>query len=253
MEFDLIQIAEKPEWKEILVDVVKKQNLNPWDIDIFLLSQKYLERVKELKQLNLRVSANVVLAASILLRYKSDSWILTPGDIEALPIAIPDEIYAEPVFPQLESVLRTTTRKVTLEELIYAVEDIMSKEKKKAERQSRVLERIVPDALLEIAQNSEDFEKKLKEALDEIKKKVDEENLVLFSDLLEKKTSEDVINHLIPLLFLANDGKVSVWQEKAFSEIFINLLEGEIKIFKEEKNGGKRAEKAGRSSTVHVA
>ncbi len=244
MELDLIGIAEKPEWKEILIDVVKNQNLDPWDIDLSLISQKYLERVKELKTLNLRVSANVVLASSILLRYKSDSWVLTQEEA-AIPIMIPDEIYSEPVVPQLESVLRTTTRKVSLEELIAAVEDIMEKEKKKAEKQRRVLERIIPDSLIEMAQSSEDFEKKLKESLEEIKKNMDEENLVLFSDLIEEKTSDDVINHLIPVLHLANDGKIAVWQEKAFGEIFIHLLEMEITLFEGEKHGRKRAEKAG--------
>jgi segregation and condensation protein A len=243
MELDLIGIAEKPEWKEILVDVVKNQNLDPWDIDLSLISQKYLEQVKELKKLNLKVSANVVLASSILLRYKSDSWVLTQQEI-IVPIMIPDDIYSEPIVPQLESVLRTTTRKVSLEELIAAMEDIMSKEKKKAERQNRLLERIVPDSLLEMAANSEDFEKKLKDSLEEIKKNIDEENLVLFSDLLENRTSADIINRLIPVLHLANDGKIAVWQEKAFGEIFIHLLETEIKLF-EGKHGRKRAKEAG--------
>ena len=243
MELDLIGIAEKPEWKEILVDVVKNQNLDPWDIDLSLISQKYLERVKELKKLNLRVSANVVLAASILLRYKSDSWVLTQQEA-IVPIMIPDEIYSEPIVPQLESMLRTTTRKVSLEELIAAMEDIMSKEKKKAERQNRLLERIVPDSLLEMAANGEDFEKKLKDSLEEIKKNIDEENLVLFSDLLENRTSADIINCLIPVLHLANDGKIAVWQEKAFGEIFIHLLETEIKLF-EGKHGRKRTKEAG--------
>jgi len=251
MELDIIGMAERPEWKEILVDVVKKQNLDPWDIDIALISQKYLERVKELKKLNLRVSANIILAASILLRYKSDSWVLK--EEEQLPVMIPDEIYSEPIFPQLESVLRTTTRKVSLEELIAAVEDIMVKEKKKAERQSRVLERIVPDSLLEMAVGSENFDIKLKEALEEVKRNVDQENLVLFSDLLEEKNAAEVIEHLIPLLFLANDGKIALWQEKAFSEIFINLLETKVKVFEEEKRGRKRAKEAGRSGPVHVA
>ena len=243
MELDLIGMAGKPEWKEILVDVVKNQNLDPWDIDLSLISQKYLEQVKELKKLNLKVSANVVLASSILLRYKSDSWVLTQEEA-IIPIMIPDEIYSEPIVPQLESVLRTTTRKVSLEELIAAMEDIMSKEKKKAEKQSRLLERIVPDSLLEIAADSEDFEKKLKESLEDIKKNIDEENLVLFSDLLENRTSADVINCLIPVLHLANDGKIAVWQEKAFGEIFIHLLETEIKLF-EGKHGRKRAKEAG--------
>ena len=251
MELDIIGMAERPEWKEILVDVVKKQNLNPWDIDIALVSQKYLERVKELKKLNLRVSANIILAASILLRYKSDSWILK--EEEPLPVMIPDEIYSEPIFPQLESVLRTTTRKVSLEELIAAVEDIMVKEKKKAEHQSRVLERIIPDSLLEMAVGSENFDIKLKEALEEVKRNVDQENLVLFSDLLEEKNAAEVIDHLVPLLFLANDGKIALWQETAFSEIFINLLETKVKVVEDEKRGRKRAKEAGRSGTVHVA
>ena len=253
MELDLIGIAEKPEWKEILVDVVKNQNLDPWDIDLYLLSQKYLEKVKELKQLNLRVSANVVLAASILLRYKSDAWVLTPEEIIEGPIQIPDEIYSEPIVPQLESVLRTTTRKVTLEELISAVEDMMNREKKKAEKQRRLLERIVPDSLLEMVTNGEDFEKNLKESLEEIKKNVDGENLVLFSDLLEEKNVNDVIDHLVPLLYLANDKKISMWQEKVFGEIFIHLLETEIRLFEEEKLGRKRAKEGGGSSAVHVS
>jgi segregation and condensation protein A len=243
MELDLIGMAGKPEWKEILVDVVKNQNLDPWDIDLSLISQKYLEQVKELKKLNLKVSANVVLASSILLRYKSDSWVLTQQE-NIVPIMIPDEIYSEPIVPQLESVLRTTTRKVSLEELIAAMEDIMSKEKKKAERQNRLLDRIIPDSLLEMAANSEDFEKKLKESLEDIKKNIDEENLVLFSDLLENRTSADIINCLIPVLHLANDGKIAIWQEKAFGEIFIHLLETEIKLF-EGKHGRKRAKEAG--------
>ena len=243
MELDLIGMAGKPEWKEILVDVVKNQNLDPWDIDLSLISQKYLEQVKELKKLNLKVSANVVLASSILLRYKSDSWVLTQQEA-IVPVMIPDEIYSEPIVPQLESVLRTTTRKVSLEELIAAMEDIMSKEKKKAEKQGRLLERIIPDSLLEIAANSEDFEKKLKESLEDIKKNIDEENLVLFSDLLENRTSADIINCLIPVLHLANDGKIAIWQEKAFGEIFIHLLETEIKLF-EGKHGRERAKEAG--------
>lgn len=249
---DLIGIAERPEWKEILVDVVKKQNLDPWNIDLVQISQRYLDRIKELKQLNLRVSANVVLAASILLRYKSDSWMLTDDRPENF-VMIPDEVYSEPVFPQLESVLRTTTRKVSLEELIAAVEDIMVREKKRAEKQSRVMERIIPDTLLDMAQNGEDFEKMLQAALDEVRKNADQENLVLFSDLLEEKTAHSAIDHLLPLLFLANDGKIAMWQEKAFSEIFIHLLDTHIKLFEGERNGRKRAKAAGRSSAVHVA
>ena len=59
-------------WQTIIYDLVKSEEMNPWDIDISKLSAKYLDTIKKMKQTNLFISGKVVLASAILLKIKSD-------------------------------------------------------------------------------------------------------------------------------------------------------------------------------------
>jgi len=184
--------------------------------------------VKKMKRLNLHISANVILAASILLRFKSDTIRFHEEKEEEPPaMFIPDVPYQEPVIPYLEATARVTKRKVTLNELISAVEDVMSKEKRKAQRRRQKLNVIIPEPLMEMATSEEDFAKKLKEVYAHVKHKADKENMALFSNLVEHKTVENVIGTLVPLLHLANNQRISMWQEEVFGEIFVLLGNGD--------------------------
>jgi hypothetical protein len=57
---------EKLSWQSIIYDLINTEQLNPWDINIAVLSQKYLERVRELEEANFFISSKVLLAASLL-------------------------------------------------------------------------------------------------------------------------------------------------------------------------------------------
>src|SRR5271167_4188985 len=59
-------------WRDLLVDLVEKNKLDPWNIDIIEIVDKYIDTVKKLKVLDLRVPANIILAAAILLRLQSN-------------------------------------------------------------------------------------------------------------------------------------------------------------------------------------
>ena len=59
-------------WKQILYDLVRNEQMNPWDIDVSVLSQKYIETIKNLKQHDFRISGKVLLAAAILLKIKTE-------------------------------------------------------------------------------------------------------------------------------------------------------------------------------------
>lgn len=226
-KFDIMEIAEKPEWKQILVDIVQHERMNPWDVDLSVVATHFVGTIKKMKKLNLRVSANVVLAASIILRYKSDALILHDDAKEEDQIVfIPDDVYQEPIIPRLEATARITKRKVTLEDLISAVEDVMSKEKKKAQHRRQRLENVIPEPLLEMVTTEENFEKKLEEIYHKVEKQADKEKLVLFSNIIENKTVENVIGTLVPLLHLANKQRIAMWQEEFFGEIFIHLTNG---------------------------
>jgi segregation and condensation protein A len=59
-------------WKEIIYDLINTEQLDPWDIDIVLLSEKYMEKINEYEETDFLVSSKVLLAASLLLRIKSE-------------------------------------------------------------------------------------------------------------------------------------------------------------------------------------
>ena len=74
--------GEKLSWQAIIYDLINTEQLDPWDIDISLLSGKYLEKIRELEEANFFVSSKVLFAASLLLRMKSD--IILNRDIPGL-------------------------------------------------------------------------------------------------------------------------------------------------------------------------
>lgn len=222
---DLVELAQQPEWKTMIVNVVHKERMDPWNIDISVLAAKFLERVNEMKRIDFRIPANAILASSILLRFKSDAWsVAQEADVLYEPIYIPDEIISEPIFPTLEPSIRVTKRKVTLDELIDAIDDIIVREKKNVEKK-RVMNNVIPPQLVDLMkQDGVDFEKKVEEIYEKMLKTADSSNLTLFSNLLSKKDADDVIEHLVPMLHLANKLRIDVWQDEVFGEIFINVV-----------------------------
>ena len=68
-------------WKQILYDLVRNEQMNPWDIDVSVLSQKYIETIKGLKQHDFRISGKVLLAAAIRLipALLQVAWQVLPG------------------------------------------------------------------------------------------------------------------------------------------------------------------------------
>ena len=54
-------------WQDIIYDLINTEQLDPWNIDIIILSDKYLEKIKEIEEEDFFVSSKVLLAASLLL------------------------------------------------------------------------------------------------------------------------------------------------------------------------------------------
>ena len=59
-------------WQEIIYDLINTEQLDPWDIDIVILTDGYLEKISKIEEADFFVSSKVLLAASLLLRIKSE-------------------------------------------------------------------------------------------------------------------------------------------------------------------------------------
>ena len=69
--FELLLEQEDVSWKSILQELVKKEEMDPWDVDISMLSQKYIQIIKEMQEHDFRISGKILLAAAFLLKMKS--------------------------------------------------------------------------------------------------------------------------------------------------------------------------------------
>ena len=79
--FDFLFSEDDISWKTMIYELVRSEQMNPWDIDLNQLSKKFLQKLKELKEMNFRISGKVILAASILLKLKSEKLIATESEI----------------------------------------------------------------------------------------------------------------------------------------------------------------------------
>jgi len=231
-KLDLERLVSQPTWKEMLLDLVVKEHLDPWNIDVGVISEKYLTSIKKLQMLDLHIPANLILAASILLRFKSDA-VKLEEEVQSIepetfigdgqPVEIPMLTLKTRIPPK---------RKVTLDELVQALEEVFDDQKHREDLRNRpVIEERMVVALPEF-----NIEREMEEVFSRVQSKADAEGLVTFSGLLKDDSRQEKIYTLLPLLFLSQSGRVNIFQEKFFGEIFVQILkEGEEPVEKARK------------------
>ena len=69
--YDLL-LSRELSWQEIIYDLIASEQLDPWDIDLTFLASRYLDKIRQLEEASFFISSKVLLAASILLRIKSE-------------------------------------------------------------------------------------------------------------------------------------------------------------------------------------
>ncbi len=215
---DLERLVAEPTWKEMLLELVAKEQIDPWNIDIIDIADKYLARIHALQLLDLHIPANLILASSILLRFKSDAI-----RFEEEEQVVESEVFIAEEQPPMEVPmlsLRTRIppkRRLTLSELVHALDSVFEDIRKRATRAPP------PMGHITITIPKYDIEERMNEILGRAQKLADKEGMLTFSSLLKKRTREEKINTLIPMLHLAQDNKLSLAQDKFFGEIFIHI------------------------------
>jgi segregation and condensation protein A len=230
---DLVELIHQPTWKTILLSLVKTNKMDPWDIDVCLLSDRYLAKINSLGENNLRLPANAILASAILLKYKSKYLkIASLAEFEEAEDELTEaqkkdreKLYLTEGIPELippRNIMREG--KVTLEDLVGAIESVLNKTKRKrALARERKLHFHIPFA-------EQRMEDKMNQVLKEVEQHADAEGLVLFSRLVEGKTALELISIFVALLFLTNESKITLWQDEFFGELFVSLIKEEKEV-----------------------
>ncbi len=213
-------------WEYLILDIVEKEGLDPWDIDVSKITKSYLSNIKKLEEVNFPYSGRIILIAAILLSFKSKQFIFVEkqeedivegGLFDGININVAD---LEPNFPLPK------TRKITLQELLGALNSAMVVEERKRERHAHITS----------LKQRQEFEIKLKDLniAERISKlfsfikamfsKLSVKTLE-FSKIVPSHSRSDIISTFIPLIHLSNHGDISLRQDECFGEIMVGLRE----------------------------
>ena len=237
--------ADEITWQTIIFDLVKSEQMDPWDIDVSILTQKYIGILRTIKEHDFRVSGKVLLAAAILLKMKSNKLVGEDlSELDRLLIGVEEEMN-ELVFEdttdihkldEIPALIPRTPqprkRKVSIFDLVEALE--MALEVKK-----RRLLNSIPPLNLEAPKKKKDVTEIIREVYGRIKGFFINalSGKLTFSKLLPSESKEDKVHTFIPLLHLAQQNKIELVQDAPFGEIEILLKKKEEEVKIEEKGG----------------
>lgn len=231
---------------ELLVEMAKTGEIDPWNIDIVKVADQYLKAVAELKEADLKITGKTVLYLAILLRMKSDQLAginyLNPPDEFLDDLLEPDFMDNNRIiqpkfsFRSLDEVIkrRTSTkqpriRNVTLEDLILELQKYEELEKRRSlkEKVEKASNRrmmdyadFTADDIEEMAHEEfhEDTVSQLRYLLERILIGQEQVSLTEIMDVGRL----DKISAFLALLFLTARGGFSMHQEEFYAEVYVS-------------------------------
>jgi segregation and condensation protein A len=222
-------------WQAIIFDLVKSEQMDPWDVNISTITQKYIGMLKTLKEHDFRVSGKVLLAAAILLKMKSHKLVGEDlNELDKLLMGVEEEMeelgfeesgqtHKLDEIPKL--IPRTPQprkRKVSIYDLVDALERALEVKKRR-------LFHSIPPMNLEAPRKKKDITVIIREVYLRIKSfftGTTQEKLT-FAKLLPSDSKEDKVHTFIPLLHLAQQSKIDLAQDTPFGEIEVMLKKKE--------------------------
>ena len=236
--------ADEVTWQSIIYELVKSEQMDPWDIDVSILTQKYIDMLRTLKEHDFRVSGKVLLAAAILLKMKSTKLVGEDlSELDRLLIGVEeemeelgfDETSQIPKLDEIPTLIPRTPqprkRKVSIFDLVEALERALEVKKRR-------LLHSIPPLNLEAPKKKRDITQIIRDVYGRIRSFFISAlgGKLTFSKLLPSESKEDKVYTFIPLLHLAQQNKVELIQEVPFGEIEVVLKKKQEERRAEEKS-----------------
>ena len=237
---DDLPVVEDP--VEILVGMAERGEIDPWNINILEVTDRFLNELERCRQLNLRVSGRTLFYASTLLRMKSEHLADAPdeegcsGDEDAgfgddFELSLDSEFEYEGRLGPIEQLEREIQRRLdrknmrrspaTLFELIIELKNIEKEERRR--RRFIDEEPSLPDAddIVSIA-HDEGYQDSATTVYQECLKCIIREEEMTLAELC-RKLGWEIPEVYIPLLFLMLDGQCALRQDEFFGDVYVQV------------------------------
>ncbi len=247
--FGLDGLEEGTDGIALLVTMAKTGKINPWNIDIVDLTDKYLVQMAEKKANNLRNTGRTIWLASVLLKLKSNVLVgLDPMDFDSIIAKDNFEEYPDDFEPEYQQPIRKNNvvsidealkrrlstrlnrkRTVTLQDLIKQLKFYEELDKKQALKNS--LERAKTRARNYENISARDFvnhanNESIKLVITNLSKKLEKIFVkcekVELNDLIE--VGMEKVSAFMALLFLTAENKVDLYQEEIYGDLYVQKV-----------------------------
>lgn len=202
---------------DMLMGLVIAKEIDPWNIDIVELTNKYLDRIRKLQELDLRLSGKTILVASILLRMQSEEIFrekkeeVVEEEEEGLDVEL------KPILPPLRRVSGKITLPQLMEALLQALEEADRKNTLKPRRRREEKQ------VIRIDEHRLNIEEQVALLYARICKMLKEREFITMSEILDDHTPLSIARTLLFILYLETKSKIELNQEELFGEIYIKL------------------------------
>ena len=220
-------------WQDIIYDLINTEQLDPWNVNIIILTDKYLEKINNLEETDFFVSSKVLLAAALLLRIKSElllnKYIKSIDEIlfgkKEEKKHILERIELDEDVPQLiPKSPMPRYRKVTLKELIESLNKAIITENRRIKK-TIINKNALRESSISLPKRKFSIKDKIKEIYESLYghfEKNKDKTKIQFSEFVPQ-TKEERIASFSSLLHLENQNKVWLEQIEHFGEIHIWL------------------------------
>ncbi|MCW3995243.1 MAG: hypothetical protein NWE98_03725 [Candidatus Bathyarchaeota archaeon] len=221
----------RPPWN-ILFELNRLEKLTPWNVNIAYLLRTFLVEMERTtpEKVDFRASG-IALDSSALIYLMKSKLLLTLQEPPAPP-KVPADFVPPPLFLPLRHELTSTT----IQHLLEVLDDVLKGEKLLHLRPVVEQHPILP-AVTDLMPQFDKFIAELELQVDQLYavlcEKVGGQGIIDFTTLSKGVTRIEALRMFIYLLFLAQDGLVSLWQDQESEELYIAV--GKLNVGKPEK------------------
>ncbi len=219
----------RPPWN-ILFEINKLGKLTPWNVNIAYLLRSFLAEMEKTTpdKVDFRASG-VALDSSALIYLLKSKLLLTLQEPPAPPPRVPTDFVPPPLFLPLRHELTSTT----IQNLLAVLDEVLQTEKHINLRPAVEPHPVLPaftDLLPKFDKFIAELEVQVDRLYEELCTKVGGQGIIDFSTLTKGVSRIEALRMFIYLLFLAQDGLVSLWQNEETEELYIAV--GKLNIGK---------------------
>lgn len=227
--YELLMKDNEVTWQDIIYNLIKTEEMDPWDVNISKLTQKYIKTITEMQEQNFFVSGKMILASSVLLKLKSnkfidhdisnfDSYLFhSEEELEELDdFLTPMSQRIKDIPPLAIKTPQARKRRVSVKDLIHALEKALRVDSRRKLRLQRFFSKAP-----EIPARTFDLTLMIQSIYEQITNLFKTKEQVYFSNIVKSDSKEDKVLTLLPLLHLDTQAKITLEQDVPFEDIRI--------------------------------